>query len=260
MCMSNLKQLALAAVGIYPNDYDDYIVPALGKGPAGRAALVDDYMVVYRTCGHGNVTVADGYAYHFIELLDIGPQPDPTTMPMEFEEIAYCPAEVSYPIASGVPGRGGYPGRPGWWGTHASVYRNASYGINHTISSPHHNWWDANNDEFYTRLNEVGHAEKVLMAETKPEGIKGWNGRNKMNVSANGGGPANEWPGAVDVGTRIYTFAGYIAVFEQRHPRGYNVNFVDGHARFINQRGQLPDAWWGAYYGPERDYYWEVRD
>jgi prepilin-type N-terminal cleavage/methylation domain-containing protein/prepilin-type processing-associated H-X9-DG protein len=244
-CMSNLKQLALAAVGIYPNDYEGNLVPALGRGPTTRALGA----VMYDN-GLYAVYNVHGYSVHMVELINTTGVVDVSVIPPEPNRIAFCPADKAWTSQC-------YSPKTGWWGNFN--HRQPSYAINWYLSRAKGVNTSPGTDPgmYYTRAGKVvesGH--KVLLCETHYSGVAGacWEMTNTI--------PWNYGFGPHPMIPKVFPmYAPTGAISYPRHPDGFNCSFVDGHVQFIPHRGALHSGWYSPLSAgdtAEHNYYWQV--
>jgi prepilin-type N-terminal cleavage/methylation domain-containing protein len=247
-CGSNMKQIAMAGIGVYAADNKGYITPAAGQNPA-RTGVTNMYTVMNLASNAMDMTV---YNVEIWELLDNTAStsgiPDARK-----QAYAYCPGEFKK-----WPGIGGY-----------YPYEEASYAQNIMLSR----YMLPVSPTLSMRKVEAVRkpVAKVYFAETHHNGLGGV--RNTF---------AQTWPSQY-VQTPMYPqnfhIAGYTEPFGTSTPRhlyGFNSNYVDGHVQFIKhervyQPYWLPDgiatstAWfnppsltsdefidmWGDYYNGE---------
>jgi type II secretory pathway pseudopilin PulG len=235
-CMSNLRQLAIGAGGIYVNDNNRVVVPALGAGPTTRLNTP-----AIRDQGAYGIHSPHGYSIMWTELID-DLTIDLATVPEETGLLAYCPGDETYggmhPNGSGALA---YSNAKGWW---CGIYRRqTSYALNHYFSNakgngPHTSPARELNYVKITRA-EVPR-ETVLLAETHYTAVQGarWEFATSSPDCLYDRGPfpmINEpqiqWP---DTGAISYP----------RHDgQGFHVAFTDLHGEWINHDGSPNSPW-----------------
>ena len=89
-CMSNIRQLAMAAGGIYTADNDRIVVPAVLKGPTTRVNMPS-----IRDQGQYAVHTAMGYSVSWLEEIE-DKTIDLSTTPEELNPLGYCPGDEIY--------------------------------------------------------------------------------------------------------------------------------------------------------------------
>ena len=235
-CMSNIRQLAMAAGGIYPTDNDRVVIPAVLKGPKTRANTGP----AIRDQGQYAVHNAMGYTVSWLEEIEDKPI-DLSKMPEEMNPLGYCPGDESYgglhPNGSGDLA---YSTRTGWW---CGIYRRQpSYSLNYFFTNAKGNGAHEDNRELnYIRINRADNpGEKVLLCETHYTAVAG----AKWEF-------ANTWPGCnYERGPYPMTKAPYVsyvptgAISYARHDGlGFNVAFADLHAEFIESTPAAHSPW-----------------
>ena len=100
-CISNTRQLAIAAGGIYPNDNDRIVVPGVAPGPTTRL-----YTGAVRDQGMYGVGGTHGYSVSWLELIQDKTVDLSANRADEVYDIAYCPDDESHVSPYG---------KKGWW-------------------------------------------------------------------------------------------------------------------------------------------------
>ncbi len=233
-CMSNIRQLAMAAGGIYPTDNDRVVVPAVLKGPTTR-----DHTPAIRDQGQYAVHTAMGYSVMWLEEIE-DKTIDLSAVPAETNPLGYCPGDETY---GGLHPNGlqmAYSNKTGWW---CGIYRRQpSYSLNYFFTNAKGNGPMTENRELnYIRINRAENpGEKVLVCETHYTAVAG----AKWEF-------ANTWPGC------NYTRGPYPMINEPqiqwmptgaisipRHDGlGFNVAFADLHSEFIESTTASHSPW-----------------
>jgi|ETNmetMinimDraft_26_1059896.scaffolds.fasta_scaffold16020_2 prepilin-type N-terminal cleavage/methylation domain-containing protein/prepilin-type processing-associated H-X9-DG protein len=228
-CISNIRQLAIAAGGIYPNDNDRIVVPGVGAGPTTRL-----YAGAVRDQGMYGVDGTQGYSVSWLELIQDKTVDLSANRADEVYDIAYCPDDESHVNPFG---------KKGWWFGFGYV-RQQSYALNHNFTNAQGINLPAPRYLNYVRITRaLVPRETVLIAEThystvwgaRPHFVSTWPG---ISRTANHGAlevmtnePQSVWP---DVG----------AISLPRHGgRGFNVAFTDLHVAFIEHDGRANSPW-----------------
>ena len=237
-CMSNIRQLAMAAGGIYPTDNDRVVVPAVLKGPTTR-----NYTPAIRDQGQYAVHTAMGYSVMWLEEIEDKPI-DLSAVPEETNPLGYCPGDETYGGLGDVARFEGtlryYSNKTGWW---CGIYRRQpSYSLNYFFTNAKGNGPMTENRELnYIRINRAENpGEKVLLCETHYSTVAG----AKWEF-------ANTWPGCnYERGPYPMTKAPYVsyvptgAISYARHDGlGFNVAFADLHADFIESTPAPHSPW-----------------
>jgi prepilin-type processing-associated H-X9-DG protein len=244
-CMSNIRQLAIAAGGIYPNDNDRIVVPAVLKGPTTR-----DHMPAIHDQGYYAVHSGMGYSVSWLEEIE-DKTIDLSTTPEETNPLGYCPGDEIYGGLGDVPRFEGtlryYSNKTGWW---CGIYRRqASYSLNYFFTNAkgknradEGNGPSTENRELnYIRINRAENpGEKVLVCETHYTAVSGafWEF-------------ATTWPGnEYGRGPPAMTKEPFIpwmptgAISYARHDGlGFNVAFADLHSEFIESTAASHSPW-----------------
>jgi prepilin-type N-terminal cleavage/methylation domain-containing protein/prepilin-type processing-associated H-X9-DG protein len=228
-CISNTRQLAIAAGGIYPNDNDRIVVPGVAPGPTTRL-----YTGAVRDQGMYGVGRTHGYSVSWLELIQDKTVDLSANRADEVYDIAYCPDDESYVNPYG---------KKGWWFGYGYV-RQQSYALNHNFTNAQGIHLPAPRYLNYVKITRaLVPNETVLIAEThystvwgaRPHFLSTWPG---ISRTANHGAlevmtnePQSVWP---DVG----------AISLPRHGgRGFNVAFTDLHVEFIEHDGRANSPW-----------------
>ena len=233
-CMSNIRQLAMAAGGIYPTDNDRIVIPAVLKGPTTRTNTGP----AIRDQGQYAVHTPMGYSVSWLEEIQDKPI-DLSKMPEELNPLGYCPGDETY---GGLRPNGDryYSNKTGWW---CGIYRRQpSYSLNYFFTNAKGNGAHEDNRELnYIRTNRAENpGEKVLLCETHYSTVAG----AKWEF-------ANTWPGCnYERGPYPMTKAPYVsyvptgAISYARHDGlGFNVAFADLHAEFIESTPAAHSPW-----------------
>jgi type II secretory pathway pseudopilin PulG len=232
-CMSNTRQLAMAAGGIYTADNDRIVVPAVLKGPTTRGN-----MPAIRDQGMYAVHTPMGYSVTWLEEIE-DKTIDLSTWPQETNPLGYCPGDETY----GGPSPTGsmyYSNKTGWW---CGIYRRqASYALNYFFTNAKGNGAHHDNRELnYIRINRAENPwEKVLLCETHYTAVAG--ARWEF---------ANTWPGCnyargpypmINEPQIQWGPTGAISI--PRHDGlGFNVAFADLHSEFIESTTASHSPW-----------------
>jgi prepilin-type processing-associated H-X9-DG protein len=237
-CMSNIRQLAMAAGGIYTTDNDRVVVPAVLKGPTTR-----DHTPAIRDQGQYAVHTAMGYSVMWLEEIE-DKTIDLSAVPEETNPLGYCPGDETYGGLGDVARFQGtlryYSNKTGWW---CGIYRRQpSYSLNYFFTNAKGNGPMTENRELnYIRINRTENpGEKVLLCETHYTAVAG--ARWEF---------ANTWPGCnYERGPYPMTkepyisYAGTGAISYARHDGlGFNVAFADLHAEFIESTTAPHSPW-----------------
>ena len=237
-CMSNIRQLAMAAGGIYTTDNDRIVVPAVLKGPTTR-----DYTPAIRDQGQYAVHTAMGYSVTWLEEIE-DKTIDLSTTPQETNPLGYCPGDETYGGLGDVPRFQGtlryYSNKTGWW---CGIYRRqASYALNYFFTNAKGNGPYTENRELnYIRINRAENpGEKVLLCETHYTAVAGakWEFANTWPGCNYGRGP---FPMTKDP---YVSYADTGAISYARHDGlGFNVSFADLHSEFIESPAASHSPW-----------------
>ncbi len=255
-CMSNIRQLAMAAGGIYATDNDRVVVPAVLKGPTTRVNMPS-----IRDQGQYAVHSEMGYSVSWLEEIEDKPI-DLSTTPEELNPLGYCPGDETYGGMGDVPRFEGtlryYSNKTGWWCFHPR--RQPSYSLNYFFTNAKGNGSHTENRELnYIRINRAENPwEKVLVCETHYTAVNG--ARWEF---------ANTWPGCNYArGPFPMTKDPYIsyaptgAISYARHDGlGFNVSFADLHSEFIENTEASHSPWRNPVSGAdiaEMKRMWEV--
>ena len=191
-CISNTRQLAIAAGGIYVNDNDRIVVPGVGAGPTTRL-----YAAVVRDQGNYGVGHEHGYSVSWLELIQDKTVDLSANRADEVYDIAYCPDDESHVNPYG---------KKGWWFGFGYV-RQQSYALNHNFTNAQGIHLPAPRYLNYVRITRaLVPNETVLIAEThystvwgaRPHFLSTWPG---ISRTANHGAlevminePQSVWP------------------------------------------------------------------
>ncbi len=215
LCANNLKQIAIAGVGIYAADNKGYITPAAGQNP-NRVGVTNVYSVVNLASNRADMVLNNVEIWELLEnTLSSNVNPVPLKQPF-----AYCPSESIRRTCGGT----------------YYVYKEACYAQNIMLSRymlPRYNLISM------TKVDKVRKpVDKVYFAETHHNAIGGY--RESFSQT---------WPSQYCM-TPMYPqplhIAGYLTpegTSEPRHAEGFSSNYVDGHGAFIKHPKVYQAAW-----------------
>jgi prepilin-type N-terminal cleavage/methylation domain-containing protein/prepilin-type processing-associated H-X9-DG protein len=243
ICMSNLKQLAMAGAGTYAADNNGLLVPSVGF-KWGRTVHLGTRGLQLEPHLYSNAPPGEGpYQYGWgamgIELLDpsdpVGRSP--SSVETDFFGIAYCSGNKA-------------PG--GRW--RSSVYNQGwsepDYSLNAWVSSSAYRVAGDTSTYYVTQVrmeNVRNPSNKVMWIETHNSWIWGgfWGWTNVM--------PHNGYPSWISQDVMInrpflrfdYNWVGYayVATSYPRHLEGFNSSFIDGHVQHFHDEGALNSPW-----------------
>jgi prepilin-type N-terminal cleavage/methylation domain-containing protein/prepilin-type processing-associated H-X9-DG protein len=241
LCMSNLRQLAMAGAGTYVADNNGYIVPCVGWKPGRTVYLGTRGLGLEPHLYSGGVTLSDGWGAMGLELLDpsnpVGLYP--AGQPTDYWPIVYCPANKA-------------PG--GRWRSsiNNTGYSEPDYALNAWVSSSAQ-WTPGDTSTNYVMQTKVeavrGPSKKLLWMETHNSWIWGasWGWTNVIPW----------WPSWVSQDVMVTRSIlrwdygnGYQAITYPRHSQSFNTSFIDGHVATIHDDG-APNSVWRAPATPE---------
>jgi prepilin-type processing-associated H-X9-DG protein len=227
-CISNTRQLAIAAGGIYPNDNDRIVVPGVAPGPPRL------YVGAVRDQGMYGVGGTHGYTVSWLELIQDNTVDLSANRADEVYDIAYCPDDEFHANPYG---------KKGWWFGYGYV-RQQSYALNHNFTNAQGIHLPAPRYLNYVKITRaIVPSETVLIAETHYSTV--WGARPHF-VSTWPGIPRTANHGALEVMTNepqsVWPDVGAISL--PRHDgKGFNVAFADLHIEFIKHDGRANSPW-----------------
>ncbi len=198
-CLSNQRQIAVGAVGVYFSDHRGMVVPAAGFGPVGR---VNNY-VAWGLSSNFLVS-SQGWSISIWELL----APDTYSS-------AQAPAALSSPMAY-------CPSDKAWWGGTNGNWREATYGLNVYLS------YVKNGVLIHTRRDSINRGSQMALFieshHTSAHGVRS--------------GSAQVGPYFTYLMPPLFPSTRYISgssslVSLPRHDQGFTSSYVDGHAQFV---------------------------